>query len=133
MVNTNRNDVGSEENPVVRADVRRRAREAAVPRGVSRGIDPFHSPVPRPLRTSEILDECATVIERAKRFLNRCRRIEAMDLIQVDVIGTQPLQAVVDRMHDVLAGQPPVVRVISHRHVDLRRHNDAIAARPEVL
>ena len=55
------------------------------------------------------------VVQRRERLLDRRVVIEAVDLIQVHVIGSQPAQAVVDRMHDVLARQTALVRAVAHR------------------
>jgi hypothetical protein len=56
-----------------------------------------------------------------------------MNLIEIDVVHAQPAKTVVDRMHDVLARQPAIVRVIAHRHVNLRRNDDAIAPGLEIF
>jgi len=41
------------------------------------------------------------IIERAQGFLDRGLRVRAMQLVKVDPIGAQPLQARLDRVHDV--------------------------------
>jgi hypothetical protein len=47
-----------------------------------------------------VLDEC---VERAHRFFDRRGRIEAVNLVQVDVIELQALEARLDAVHDVVA------------------------------
>jgi hypothetical protein len=49
-------------------------------------------------------------VQGLERLLDRRLGIPAMDLVEVDVVGTQPAQRRVDRRQDVLAGQAPVVR-----------------------
>src|SRR5437764_11806054 len=56
-----------------------------------------------------------------------------MNLIKVDIIRAKPSQAVVDRVHDVLAGEPAIVCVIAHRHVDLCRNDEPVTARPKIF
>jgi hypothetical protein len=59
------------------------------------------------------------VAERLQRLLDRRRRVEAVDLVEVDVVGAQSAQAVVDGMQDVLARQAALVGVVAHRVEDL--------------
>jgi len=40
--------------------------------------------------------------------------IKAVDLVKVHVVGLQTAQAIVDGVHDVLAGQTLLVRIVSH-------------------
>ena len=47
--------------------------------------------------------------ERLHRLLERRLGVVAVRLVEVDVVGLQPLQRAVDRLHDVLAGQAGVV------------------------
>ncbi|KDN81325.1 hypothetical protein KCH_69570 [Kitasatospora cheerisanensis KCTC 2395] len=47
--------------------------------------------------------------ERLHGLLQRSRRVVAVRLVDVDVVGLQAAQRVVDRLHDVLAAQPAVV------------------------
>ena len=46
------------------------------------------------------------VVERLERLLDRRLRVEAMDLVEVDVVDAEPAQAVVDGVLDVLAREP---------------------------
>ena len=45
-----------------------------------------------------------------QRFLDRRQRIEAVQLIQVDVVGAQPTQTAFDRANEVVARRADVVR-----------------------
>ena len=51
-----------------------------------------------------------------------------MRLVQVDVVGLQPAQRAVDRLHDVLAGQAAVVAAGAGRPVDLGEDLQPLAA-----
>ena len=70
--------------------------------------------------------------ERLHRLLERRLGVVAVRLVQVDVVGPEPLQRAVDRLHDVLAGEAGVVRALgAGRPVDLREDLEATrAARP---
>ncbi len=50
-----------------------------------------------------------------------------MYLIEVDVVGTQSLQAGFDRLHDVQARQPDVVRALPHPSPYLGGDDDVLA------
>ncbi len=43
-----------------------------------------------------------------------------MDLVEIHVIRLQPAQTVVDGVHDVLAGETFLVRIVSHGIEDFR-------------
>jgi hypothetical protein len=49
-------------------------------------------------------------------------------LVEVDVIGLQPPEAVLAGLSYVVGGQVPVVWAGAHRLVDLRRENDPVTA-----
>ena len=51
-----------------------------------------------------------------------------MHLIQVDVIRLQAAQRILDLLHDPLPGAAAVVRPVVHRHEELRREHDVVAA-----
>ncbi len=53
-------------------------------------------------------------MQRFQRLFNRRVVIEAMDLIEVDVIRAQPAQAVVDGVHDVFAREALLIRIVAH-------------------
>jgi hypothetical protein len=56
-----------------------------------------------------------------------------VDLIQVDVVDVESAQAVVDRVLDVLGGEPALVAIVTHRAVHLGRDHDLLARDLEVL
>ena len=80
----------------------------------------------------ERLARAHDVVQRAQRLFDRRVVIEAVDLVEIDVIGAEPAQAVVDGVQDVLARQAALVRVVAHRVEDLGGDDDAVA-RGEVL
>jgi hypothetical protein len=49
-------------------------------------------------------------------------------LIEIDVVRAQPAQRAVDRVEDVLAGEPAVPRPIAHRAEALRGHHTLVPA-----
>ena len=53
------------------------------------------------------------------------RVVVAVALVEVDVVGLQPLQRAVDLLEDLLAREPAVAR--PHREVDLRRQHVRVA------
>jgi hypothetical protein len=53
--------------------------------------------------------------------------VVAVDLVEVDVVGAQPPQRMVDLGHDRLAGQPLPVRAGTHRVAQLGRDDDVVA------
>jgi hypothetical protein len=56
-----------------------------------------------------------------------------VDLVQVDVVGPQPAERIVDGVADVLAREPPQVRVVPHRVEHLGGDDHLVAPRPEIL
>ena len=61
------------------------------------------------------------VVQRLERLLHRRQRIEAVDLVEVDVVRAEAPQRGVDRLHDVLARQALGVGARSHRPMHLGR------------
>ena len=55
------------------------------------------------------------VRERRERLLDVGRRIESVDLVQVDVVGLQPAQRILDRRHDPAPRGALPVWVVAHR------------------
>ena len=53
--------------------------------------------------------------QRLQRLLDRRRRVEAVDLVEVDIVHAEPAERIVDRVHDVLARQAALVGVLAHR------------------
>jgi hypothetical protein len=60
-------------------------------------------------------------------------RVEAVDLEQVDPVGAQPAQRVLHRTGDPPPRRAAPVRVLAHRHRDLRRQDDVVTATLERL
>ena len=50
------------------------------------------------------------IVQRADGFFDRRHRVESVQLIQVDVVGSQTFKAPVHRLGDVMPGGPHVVR-----------------------
>src|SRR5204862_6411839 len=67
-----------------------------------------------------------------ERFLDRRLVIPAMDLVEVDIIHAEPVQAGVDLAHDCFARQAAAVRTGAHPAIYLGR-NDHLVAAGEIL
>ena len=55
--------------------------------------------------------------------------IEAMDLVEVDIIGAEPAQALIDLEEDVFAGQTGAIRTGAHSIKDLSGDDHFLASR----
>ena len=73
------------------------------------------------------------VVQRVHRLLDRGARIEAVDLVQVDMVLAQAAQRRVDRGHDVLARQPLAVLAVHRAHPDLGGQDVLLARREQLL
>ena len=64
-----------------------------------------------PLADADVVHLALTdqIVERAQRLFERRLDVEAMGLVQVEVICAQPLQRGVATLDDVLAGEPAIV------------------------
>jgi hypothetical protein len=60
------------------------------------------------------------VVERLHRLLERRVRVEAVDLVEVDVVEAEPLERRVDCRQNVLARESPAVRARRGGMEDLR-------------
>jgi len=69
------------------------------------------------------------LVERVHRLLDRRVRIEAMELVDVDVIGLQALQLLVDRGQQMLAAGADVVLRRALADADLGRDHEVLAPR----
>ena len=67
------------------------------------------------------------VAERRQRLLDVGARIGAVDLVEVDPVGAQPPQRVLDRAHDPAARAALLVGVLAHRAVELGGEDDVVA------
>ena len=72
-------------------------------------------------------------MQRLERFLNRGLRIEPMNVIKIDVISPKPAQTAVDRFHDVLPGEPALIRSVAHGIKNFCGDDHFIAPRAEIL
>jgi len=71
------------------------------------------------------------VVEGAQRLLDRRQRVGAVELVEVEPVGLEPPQAVLDRLHDVGARAALHAAGIVHVHAELRRQHDVLAALAE--
>src|SRR5688572_27878678 len=70
------------------------------------------------------------VRERLHRLLERRRVVVPVGLVEVDVLRLQPGERAVDRLHDVLAAQAPVVAARPGRPEHLGEDLEALTALP---
>ncbi len=85
--------------------------------------------LPGPHRRSadvQCLSRLDHVVQRLHGDLDRGHRVPPVDLVEVDVVGAEPAQAVVDLGHDRLAGQPHTVRPASGPSIDLAGQDDFV-------
>jgi hypothetical protein len=68
------------------------------------------------------------VVQRFHGLLDRGFRIEAMDLVQVDVVGAEPGQRSIDLLEHRLAGQPLTAGTVVHLAEYLGREHDVLPA-----
>ena len=59
--------------------------------------------------------------------------IPAVDLVEIDIIGSEAAEAVIDGMHDVLARKPALVGIVAHRVEHLGGDDHAVARGSEIL
>ena len=71
--------------------------------------------------------------ERGQGLLDVGAGVGAVHLVEVDPVGAQPAQRVLDRAHDPAAGVAAAVRVLAHRVVELGGEHDVVAAAREGL
>ncbi len=71
-------------------------------------------------------------IERTQRLLDRRGGIEAVDLIEIDMIEPQPLQAGLRRLHDVEARGAAAVGALAGDTQELGRQHEFVALEAEV-
>src|SRR5665647_40900 len=68
------------------------------------------------------------VVERFHRLFARRLGVEAVDLVEVDVVGAQPGQRGVDLLHHRAARQALTAGPVGHLPEQLRRQDDVLAA-----
>lgn len=67
------------------------------------------------------------VVRGLQRLLDRGQGVQAVDLVEVDVVGAEAAQAVIDLGKDRLARQAGTVRTRAHRVPDLCGDEDVVA------
>ena len=72
-------------------------------------------------------------VERAHRLLERRVRVEAVRVEDVDVVEAHPREALVEAREQVLARAPLAVRPGPHVVAGLRRDDELVAVRPQVV
>ena len=72
-------------------------------------------------------------VERAHRLLERRVRVEPVRVEDVDVLEAEPLEALVEAREQVLARAPLAVRAGPHVVARLRRDDELVAVRREVV
>ena len=100
--------------------------QVAVP-GCPLGLDDLRSGVRRGADVADLAlaDE---VGEGAEGLLHVGVGAGPVDLVEVDVVGAQAAQGVLDLAHDPAAGSAALVRVLAHRHEELRGEEHVVAA-----
>ena len=73
------------------------------------------------------------IVERAQGFFERHGGIKAMQLVDVDPVGLEPLEARFNRLRDVTARRALHQTGIVHRVAEFRREHDVLAPRAEKL
>jgi hypothetical protein len=73
------------------------------------------------------------VAEHPQRLLDIGRVVGAVDLVQVDPVGPQPRQAVLDRLEDPAPRVAAAVGAFAHREVDLGGEHDVVTSTPQRL
>ena len=83
----------------------------------------------REVRAAEVahLALAHQIVEGPQRLLERRLRIGRVRLVEVDVVGLQPAQAILDGLEDVPARQPLVVGPVADAHAALGRQHEAVA------
>jgi hypothetical protein len=67
------------------------------------------------------------IVQRLQRLLDRRRIVEAVDLVEIDVVGAEAAQAVVDLVEDRLARQAGAVGAGPHAVEHLGGEHDLVA------
>ncbi len=135
-------------HPVALGDRQHLGLDAAVEDRVGRllGAEPFQAaPLGDPLglddvggghrRRADRADLAAVdqVRERGQRLLDVGVGVRPVDLVQVDVVGLQAAQRVLDLGHDPAPGVASLVGIVAHRRRTLGREDDVVAAPLERL
>jgi len=73
------------------------------------------------------------VRERGQRLLDVCVGVRSVDLVEVDVVGLQAAQRVLDRGHDPAPRGASLIGIVTHRATQLGGKDDVAAASLERL
>jgi hypothetical protein len=68
------------------------------------------------------------VVQGFHGLVDRGVRVEAVDLVEVDVVGAKTAQRGVDLLHDGFAGEPGSARSVVHSEEHLGRQDDVVAS-----
>ena len=135
-------------HPVALGDGQHLGLDAAVEDRVGRllGAEPLQAaPLGHPLGLDDVggghrgrpdradLAAVDQVRQRGQRLLDVGVGVRPVDLVEVDVVGLQAAQRVLDLGHDPAPGVAPLVGVIAHRACTLGRQDDVVAASLERL
>ena len=92
-------------------------------------------PPRRPAGDTDVADVTLPheVIKRAHRLLDRRQIVLAVDLVEVDIVGAEPLQALLYRIHDMAARRAAIVRTGAGCAGALGGQHDIGALAPGVL
>jgi hypothetical protein len=71
--------------------------------------------------------------ERRERLLDVGRRVGPVDLVQVDPVGPQPPEAVLDLPDDPAPRVAPAIGAVAHREMHLGGEDDLVAPAPQRL
>ena len=77
-----------------------------------------------------LLDE---VGQRAEGFLNVGFGVRSVDLVEVDPVGAEPLEGVLDLGDDPAARAAALVGIVAHRHEELGGEHDVVATALQCL
>src|SRR6266852_6436893 len=66
------------------------------------------------------------IVERPQSLLQRCVAIPSMHLVEIDVIGLQPPETVLNFAHDVHAGCPAMVKILAHWEAEFGGKHDLV-------
>ena len=80
----------------------------------------------------ECLARAHYLVQRLQRLFDRGMRIETVDLVKIDIVGLQTAQAVIDGVHDVLAGKTLLVGIVPHGIEDLGGNHEFVSRGPDI-
>ena len=73
------------------------------------------------------------VVQGAEGLLQRRGKVTGVQLVEVNVVGTEPAQTGLYLGHDVVAGAAGIVRPVAHRGADLGRQHHCVAPALDAL